>query len=401
MVRDVLFDVCRRAEISAQKEAAVNFLTDQLDGRSILRPVDALIFRWVGGKDAYVDLTGFLLSWVKIHNYWRGLEGRDRTRVLCFPTDGGDPATWEYYTSPSVSLTMSEEDQAVGTTVLPKFDMPSYELTMTAKDVKSLALQHGIPLDLHPVVDLRPVPYGLLFQGGLATTWDFPGFCLAFKDTEGNVVTMSEYLRFRFLSGAFISKGHTLTSQDQIEQHTTRLLPSNQNIPEKTNHQKRVEVEDPKIVATRERKARAAAKKREKRQGGDGGEGSHPATKRRKTIACKDGPDASEDTSSLEPLWTVNPTDTSGAVAETAESREDCSPRISPQGLANHSVHNYFGAQHDNKETETLRLGTSDDQSGRAMTNVNTEVVHPSLTHRSTHHSPIATQLGSPPWSIQ
>ncbi|GJW16935.1 hypothetical protein Tco_0024371 [Tanacetum coccineum] len=46
---------------------------------------------------------------------------------------------------------MSEEDQTVGVTALPKFDMPSYESEMTSKDVKSLALRHGIPLDLHPV----------------------------------------------------------------------------------------------------------------------------------------------------------------------------------------------------------------------------------------------------------
>ncbi|GJY43404.1 kinase-like domain, phloem protein 2-like protein [Tanacetum coccineum] len=44
MVRDVLFDVCRLAGISAKKEAPVNFLTDALDGRSTLRPADVLIF---------------------------------------------------------------------------------------------------------------------------------------------------------------------------------------------------------------------------------------------------------------------------------------------------------------------------------------------------------------------
>nr|GEW95008.1 hypothetical protein [Tanacetum cinerariifolium] len=170
------------------------------------------------------------------------------------------------------------EDQTVDVTALPKFDMPSYKSKMTAKNVKSLALHHGIPLDLHlvaltegwtmdklpddmivgkgaggqvfqetfsglkgwkqrvffldrraisdamvwrhhdsdindpilkdgfsmqdmeaiteRVIDLRPVPSGLLFQGGLATTWDYSGFRPIFKDTEGNVVTMSEYLRF-------------------------------------------------------------------------------------------------------------------------------------------------------------------------------------------------------------
>ncbi|GKD25690.1 hypothetical protein Tco_1231904, partial [Tanacetum coccineum] len=98
------------------------------------------------------------------------------------------------------------------------------------------------------------------------------------------------------LSGASISKGPPLTSQDQIEQHTARPLPTDQPISEKTAHQKEVEVEDPKIVAARERKARAAAKA----------------------------------TSSLEPIRTINPNKPSAGVAETADSREDRSPRESP-----------------------------------------------------------------------
>ncbi|GKF84324.1 hypothetical protein Tco_0249222, partial [Tanacetum coccineum] len=138
------------------------------------------------------------------------------------------------------------------------------------------------------VVDLRPVPSGLLFYGGLATTWDLPVFALFSKIPRGMVifyhlallcevvlactniifsfvvVTMSEYLRFPFLSGTSISKGPLLTSQDQIEQHTARPLSTDQPIPEKTDHQNEIEVEDPKIVAIRERKARAAAQKKER-----------------------------------------------------------------------------------------------------------------------------------------
>ncbi|KAF5811722.1 putative exostosin [Helianthus annuus] len=58
LVRDVLFDIFRCAGISAKKEAPVNFLTDPLEGRSIIRPADILVFGWVGGKHACVDLTG-------------------------------------------------------------------------------------------------------------------------------------------------------------------------------------------------------------------------------------------------------------------------------------------------------------------------------------------------------
>nr|GEX46024.1 hypothetical protein [Tanacetum cinerariifolium] len=160
-------------------------------------------------------------------------------------------------------------------------------------------------------------------------------------------------------------------------------------------------VEDPKIVATRERKARAAAKKRErKRQYGDGGEGSRPKTKRKKTVSRKDGLAVSGATSSPKPLQTINLTNLSLTVVETAESREDRSPHVSPHGSGNRYVHNYSDT-HVNEETDTLRLGNFDDQCGRAMTNVNTKVVQPSLMHRPAHHSLTATRSASPPRSLQ
>nr|GEW72604.1 reverse transcriptase domain-containing protein [Tanacetum cinerariifolium] len=57
MVRDVLFDICRGSGISAKKESLVNFLTGLSNERSTLRPADVLVFRWVRGKHACVDLT--------------------------------------------------------------------------------------------------------------------------------------------------------------------------------------------------------------------------------------------------------------------------------------------------------------------------------------------------------
>ncbi|GKE03042.1 hypothetical protein Tco_1391025 [Tanacetum coccineum] len=107
-------------------------------------------------------------------------------------------------------------------------------------------------------IDIRPVPSGLLFHAGLATTWEFSGFLPVFKDTEGNVVTMSEYLRFPFLDGATIEQGDALSARDPITQRTTGPLPVNQSLPEKTARLKEVEISDPKIVAIRERKARAS-----------------------------------------------------------------------------------------------------------------------------------------------
>ncbi|GKB73321.1 hypothetical protein Tco_0934733 [Tanacetum coccineum] len=113
---------------------------------------------------------------------------------------------------------MAEESGAADANVGVKFDMPNHESKMTAKDVKNLVRKYNVPLDLHPcapteghhdydvydafpdddfslqdvrsllerIIDLRPVPAGLLFACGLATTWDFLGFFSNFKDTEGN-----------------------------------------------------------------------------------------------------------------------------------------------------------------------------------------------------------------------
>ncbi|GJW02630.1 hypothetical protein Tco_1561486 [Tanacetum coccineum] len=58
MVRHVLFYICRCAGISDKNKSPVNFLTDPLDERSTLRVADVLVFGWVGGKHACVDLTG-------------------------------------------------------------------------------------------------------------------------------------------------------------------------------------------------------------------------------------------------------------------------------------------------------------------------------------------------------
>ncbi|GJU90376.1 hypothetical protein Tco_1302799 [Tanacetum coccineum] len=132
-------------------------------------------------------------------------------------------------------------------------------------------------------IDIRGIPSGLLFSAGLAITWEFPKFRPLFKDPEGNVVTMSEYLRLPFLSGMTIEAGGALTEQDVIPQHTTTPLSDDEQVPGKTDSQQRVEASDPKIVATRIRKAQAAAKRKaEKNRGSEGASGPEGSSKRRK-----------------------------------------------------------------------------------------------------------------------
>ncbi|GKF10958.1 hypothetical protein Tco_0048884, partial [Tanacetum coccineum] len=209
----------------------------------------------------------------------------------------------------------------------------------------------SVPLMLLSI-DIRPVPSGLLFHAGLATTWEFSGFLLVFKDTKGNVVTMSEYLRFPFLDGATIDQGDALSARDPITQRTTGPLHINQSPLEKTVRLKEVETSDPKIVAIRERKARAAAKKRaERKRVTDGEGGSKGKTKRRKVSAIRaEDEDSTEEASSASPLRTMTPNPSfllkDVNDAGTAESREDEHVSVPRHDSANTSIHNY-DADHD------------------------------------------------------
>ena len=50
--------VTTTATVSVKKEAPVNLLSGPLDERLTLRLADVMVYGWVGGKHACVDLTG-------------------------------------------------------------------------------------------------------------------------------------------------------------------------------------------------------------------------------------------------------------------------------------------------------------------------------------------------------
>ncbi|GJT68357.1 hypothetical protein Tco_1019837, partial [Tanacetum coccineum] len=155
-----------------------------------------------------------------------------------------------------------------------KRDMGSYISTMKPSDVKALTRKYKIPRDLHPVavssewtMDRLTDEYIGLYEqyfefAGLRVP--FSTFLLAvirhfhvhisqlvpldisdpapknrfdeadvialthqsidIRDPEGNVVTMSEYLRLPFLSRMTIEAGEALTEQNVIPQHITTPL---------------------------------------------------------------------------------------------------------------------------------------------------------------------------------
>lgn len=59
LARDFLFDILGRVRVSTKKQAYVNFLTNPLEGRSILTSVDVLVFGWVEGNTHVWIIKGF------------------------------------------------------------------------------------------------------------------------------------------------------------------------------------------------------------------------------------------------------------------------------------------------------------------------------------------------------
>ncbi|GKF16924.1 hypothetical protein Tco_0061842 [Tanacetum coccineum] len=97
--------------------------------------------------------------------------------------------------------------------------------------------------------------------------------------------TISEYLRFRFLYGVSINKGAVIAPNNLTWQNTTPPLAADQLVPDKTDSQIEVEVEDPKVIAAREKKkaqmAREAAKKKDDRKRANDEGGSSKVKKRK------------------------------------------------------------------------------------------------------------------------
>ncbi|GKB52576.1 hypothetical protein Tco_0903329 [Tanacetum coccineum] len=173
------------------------------------------------------------------------------------------------------------------------------------------------------IIDLYLVPLGILFGAGLATTWDFPGFFPVFKDTRGNVVTMSEYLCFPFLSGVSIMQGAVVPANHLTGQNTTPSLSADQPIPDITDSQQEVKVEDPK---TKKKKRKSASA-------------------------------SSNHVSSSVPLRTVAPTN---QVIPIHNENKDGEPNIlndenrsashSPRGSASESVHNFVNVEEEKEQ---------------------------------------------------
>ncbi|GJU47559.1 hypothetical protein Tco_1204825 [Tanacetum coccineum] len=221
---------------------------------------------------------------------------------------------------------------SVGDVVILKFDMHANPSVLSSDEVNSLVAEYAIPSYLHPcvppsgltmnrlpadkidrhaisdampwrhqdssiadpsptgvraeyihrlcenVINLRPVHSAMLYVVGLTTIWKHVGHHPVFKDGEGNVAMHVSILKFRW-SGRSVGKGTTLAANEVIPQHTTPPLPSGSQIPEKSDHQRVVEVENERVLAAK-RKAQIA---KDKAVGKKAAEGVSHRTKKRKT----------------------------------------------------------------------------------------------------------------------
>nr|GEX29399.1 hypothetical protein [Tanacetum cinerariifolium] len=255
---------------------------------------------------------------------------------------------------------MSEEDQTIDVVALPKFDMPRaipdamawrhHDLDIDDSEPNDGFSEQDVQTLAEKVIDLYYVPSRLLFQGGLATTWDFPGF----------LVTMSECLRFPFLSGATIEKGSAITNQDLRAQHTIlRLLPHAREkivLPPRKERRKRGAPMRERVLVLK-------------------GKGKKTSAARRDSSA------ASEHVSSLEPIWMADPAgpnieNPSEGATNIAESQGDQSLHASHHDLANHSMH--------------------EDQTEKNLTIVPTEVLQTSPGDHSVYRSLTVERTTSP-----
>ncbi|GKC31498.1 hypothetical protein Tco_1038792 [Tanacetum coccineum] len=149
----------------------------------------------------------------------------------------------------------------------------------------------------------------MLYAVGLTTIWKHVGHHPVFKDGKGTcnvivlplfvyairslcfvltcfalsflvVTSMSQFLKFPMAGGVRVVKGTTLAANEVIPQHTTPPLPLGSQIPEKSDHQKVVEVENERVLAAKRKaqvaKDRAAGKRAVT-------EGASQQTKRKKT----------------------------------------------------------------------------------------------------------------------
>nr|GEW33197.1 hypothetical protein [Tanacetum cinerariifolium] len=193
--------------------------------------------------------------------------------------------------------------------------MPQPRSKLTTAKVKSITKEYGILLDLHPRVPLEGRTMDQLPTDAIGLYDQYSGCEGSCRDHHrpSFVITMFECLRFPFTASVVIKKGDAIPAKEKIVQHTTLPFLKNQDILEKTDSQREVEVEDEKVLAAKEKKkvqaANVDAKKKENKKQTEGGEGSSKSKpKIRKTQAVRKGQTASSGgTTSPTPIWIAPP----------------------------------------------------------------------------------------------
>ncbi|GKA66793.1 hypothetical protein Tco_0766601 [Tanacetum coccineum] len=158
-----------------------------------------------------------------------------------------------------------------------KRDMGSYTSTMKPSDVKALTRKYKIPMDLHPVVVSSEWTMDRL-------TDEYIGLYEQYFEFAGpGMGTFFDILLIAVIRNCLLYISPNCATADMGIGFHARKSRADEQVLEKTDSQQRVEASDPKIVATRIRKANAAAKRKaEKNRESGGAGGSEGSSKRRK-----------------------------------------------------------------------------------------------------------------------
>ncbi|GJY85592.1 hypothetical protein Tco_0499618 [Tanacetum coccineum] len=111
------------------------------------------------------------------------------------------------------------------------------------------------------VIPLRKPPPSILYIAGLSNVWKHAGRAFSIKDSNGEVITMAEFLRLPDFHGCKVSAGELLPPGSARVTHLTTPAERVEDIPPKTGDMMVAELPCRKVLDDKERKKRKAEEK--------------------------------------------------------------------------------------------------------------------------------------------
>ncbi|GJT84369.1 hypothetical protein Tco_1058711, partial [Tanacetum coccineum] len=148
-------------------------------------------------------------------------------------------------------IKIAEEDQTVAAVVTPKFDTPQHPSKVTTTKVKSIAKEYGIPLDLHPKVPLEGRTMDQLPKDAIGLYEQF------FESLEVRMKGWKDKFFFvdrRAILDTMAWRHHDSDVYDPLPDDDYSIVDVRALAENIIDLRPEVEVEDEKVLATKEKK---------------------------------------------------------------------------------------------------------------------------------------------------